>query len=1004
MEGPYPDLSLDEVQFLILSLYQPNSPQIIADAQACLSRFQCSSQAWTMIQDLLQCPDENVKFFGALTVIIKLNKESSALNNEDATELLIRLVGWYIRSLVHSDSPLVLRKLSSAIGTHFIHFHHLWPLYLRHIVLCLACGQSLNPIETREPNEFTSALGGLCPRRLQAAVWVVTCVMEDASRIDLSAGNKSLYEAILRNVPEAEALVTKCLSSDSTLTAVSVDSLRCIQAWISFAQKSSSGLTHDTLSLRPLVEAVILSLSDKDTFEASAELLVDILTNCPLLLTSEHYDNLSKQFGALWAVELYRKLLRGDFDSESMQFGQLLLAFGEARTEALIQSNDEINNHILSALCGLLTVHGYPLTEDKIFVSAVEFWSTYTEAVADIIHFGSSDEVSNARISGATSHVSKAVFSVWQKIIYPPPEMFQQWDSSDRAGFNDARQDVLDLLQSAHTVLGPRLIASFADLVLSALESSAWLPLEAATFCLGGLAECGKGDGRFDDALTSVFASPLTSILQSRNPDIDLRARQTCFYLIDQYAEYFERNTALLGPVLRLLFGVLSHQSTAASASRSILLLCSSCRHHLHPQIDEFLRFYSDKVVENQLDCVSNEKVLGAIASIAQAIPNAERRHGVCMMILEFVQSDVAMAQAVATSAEAANFRCQLLRCPRVVADEDAATHTGLRALKCLVSVGKGYQSPSDVTIDIESGNQQDEVIGDALPLIHDKLMGIIVQLQHTFPSSSEVMELVCSVFRCGFSEADPGPFALQPEVVAMFLTGNGGETQRIGFFVGTACSLVSSVRCNNSPKRQSILASLLLWVVSLLRQLPDPGYDPELSQNGIELASRILARAPLVVIGLQPAEAAEFLLMFTIKVLDGKEPLPKGAAAEFWTAFVSLKSDDSNVEPAMRRAMQTLGPMLAQSLARNIGGNASRSELDKLSEPLKKLVVRHPMAKEWLQLGLSHHSFPSSQVTSEQKVLLVKKIISLRGSRATNQVIREFWLSSRGSNFAYAS
>ncbi|KAF4587558.1 Armadillo-type fold protein [Ophiocordyceps camponoti-floridani] len=597
MEGPYPDLSLDEVQFLILSLYQPNSPQIIADAQACLSRFQCSSQAWTMIQDLLQCPDENVKFFGALTVIIKLNKESSALNNEDATELLIRLVGWYIRSLVHSDSPLVLRKLSSAIGTHFIHFHHLWPLYLRHIVLCLACGQSLNPIETREPNEFASALGGLCPRRLQAAVWVVTCVMEDASRIDLSAGNKSLYEAILRNVPEAEALVTKCLSSDSTLTAVSVDSLRCIQAWISFAQKSSSGLTHDTLSLRPLVEAVILSLSDKDTFEASAELLVDILTNCPLLLTSEHYDNLSKQFGALWAVELYRKLLRGDFDSESMQFGQLLLAFGEARTEALIQSNDEINNHIL------------------------------------------------------------------------------------------------------------------------------------------------------------------------------------------------------------------------------------------------------------------------------------------------------------------------------VVADEDAATHTGLRALKCLVSVGKGYQSPSDVTIDIESGNQQDEVIGDALPLIHDKLMGIIVQLQHTFPSSSEVMELVCSVFR-----------------------------------------------------------------LSLLRQLPDPGYDPELSQNGIELASRILARAPLVVIGLQPAEAAEFLLMFTIKVLDGKEPLPKGAAAEFWTAFVSLKSDDSNVEPAMRRAMQTLGPMLAQSLARNIGGNASRSELDKLSEPLK------------------------NQVTSEQKVLLVKKIISLRGSRATNQVIREFWLSSRGSNFAYAS
>lgn len=122
---------------------------------------------------------------------------------------------------------------------------------------------------------------------------------------------------------------------------------------------------------------------------------------------------------------------------------------------------------------------------------------------------------------------------------------------------------------------------------------------------------------------------------------------------------------------------------------------------------------------------------------------------------------------------------------------------------------------------------------------------------------------------------------------------------------------------------------------------------------------------------------------------------------------------------------MGTLGPLLAQSLARNIGGNASRSELDRLSEPVKRLVSRHPMAKEWLQSGLDHPSFPSDKVSPEQKALFVKKLIrcvfwwtprpkhlhvmltygcSLRGSRATNQVIREFWLSARGSSFAYIS
>lgn len=73
---------------------------------------------------------------------------------------------------------------------------------------------------------------------------------------------------------------------------------------------------------------------------------------------------------------------------------------------------------------------------------------------------------------------------------------------------------------------------------------------------------------------------------------------------------------------------------------------------------------------------------------------------------------------------------------------------------------------------------------------------------------------------------------------------------------------------------------------------------------------------------------------------------------------------------------MDTLGPLLGQSLARNIGGNALRSELDRLCEPLRKLVTRYPMAKDWLQSGLEHPSFPSEKVSAEQKSLFVKKII----------------------------
>jgi hypothetical protein len=51
---------------------------------------------------------------------------------------------------------------------------------------------------------------------------------------------------------------------------------------------------------------------------------------------------------------------------------------------------------------------------------------------------------------------------------------------------------------------------------------------------------------------------------------------------------------------------------------------------------------------------------------------------------------------------------------------------------------------------------------------------------------------------------------------------------------------------------------------------------------------------------------------------------------------------------------MTHLGPLLARSLVRNFAGHAARSELDKLCEPLKKLVATRVEAQAWLQLALA--------------------------------------------------
>ncbi|PNP40468.1 hypothetical protein TGAMA5MH_07465 [Trichoderma gamsii] len=739
----------------------------------------------------------------------------------------------------------------------------------------------------------------------------------------------------------------------------------------------------------------------EDLYNAAAELLVDVLFNWPSLLTEQHYTVLANIFDTTWFHHRYDQLIQGDVDFESTQLGYVLLAFGEARVEDLIKNDHEQNKNILSQLCGLLAAEGYPVAENRIFVPAVEFWSTLTESVSDMDPASTSASSVTATI---IPYIFQATSHAWKKVIYPPADEFHSWDSHDRAGFHDARKDVVDLLQAVYALIGPRLVETFSSLILSTLASSSWLELESAIFCLGGLADCSREDPRCDDFLAAVFSSPLFSVLRSAQKTIPTRVRQTCLTLIEQYTEYFERNTHLLPTALSLLFNEVSEYSMAIPASKSIYRLCSSCRSHLHPQMDGLLAEYRNLVATASLDCISREKIVGALASIAQAIPEDEKRYTACSGLLDIIQSDVQQSMKLVnvTNDELLPQQIQF-PCSDILPEEHVGLHVALRALRCLASMGKGLQSPPDFSIDLEAESNQ-KAKTPKLVQIQEQVIRIIVEVQNMYSGSSEVTELICSVLRSGFSESEPGPFVLTPEDTVRFLVGHSKDTPRIGIVVKMACSFISSLPPQMLGQYQKILSDVLSWVIGLLKQLPEPEAEPELVQNGIDLVSRLLTRSPGAFISLEPSDAIEFFFLFTLQVMDGKEPLPKAAAAEFWTAFVGTRAVDAGLQETFTRAMDTLGPLLTQSLARNLGGNALRSELDRLSEPLRKLVVNYPMSREWLQSGLDDPTFPSQRVTPEQKSLFVKKVISLRGARATNQVVRDFWLTARGANFAYAS
>lgn len=62
-------------QQLIRALYQPNSPDTISKIQEVLHRLQRSSEGWQLAQSLIAHREDNIRFYAALTLIIKLNRD-----------------------------------------------------------------------------------------------------------------------------------------------------------------------------------------------------------------------------------------------------------------------------------------------------------------------------------------------------------------------------------------------------------------------------------------------------------------------------------------------------------------------------------------------------------------------------------------------------------------------------------------------------------------------------------------------------------------------------------------------------------------------------------------------------------------------------------------------------------------------------------------------------------------------------------------------------------------
>ena len=180
-DNPQGPNTLQDHERLIQALYTPGAD--VARIQDVLQRYQRSYQGWAFADELFKSQDPQVRFFGALTFIIKINNDWDTLREGDADSLLERLLEWLLRLVKQGEGPLVLRKLCSALVAYLLRPSVTWDCCVKQLI----CSFSLDAVVSQQNlascQTVHEALGKLTKLQVKTVLWFSETFIQEISKI-----------------------------------------------------------------------------------------------------------------------------------------------------------------------------------------------------------------------------------------------------------------------------------------------------------------------------------------------------------------------------------------------------------------------------------------------------------------------------------------------------------------------------------------------------------------------------------------------------------------------------------------------------------------------------------------------------------------------------------------------------------------------------------------------------------------------------------------------------
>lgn len=748
--------------------------------------------------------------------------------------------------------------------------------------------------------------------------------------------------------------------------------------------------------LRCLVPGLASLLTDKDEFyrNEAMDVFRDILESYTTFFQPSHMQTIAR----LICKDVRPLLLRAlkDQDPSGMTIAQLVIAYGIANIQQIVeQPENEVAAQIpLSLIFAILQAPGYPGDDDETSIHTIEFWNTYIEYVNEATYSSAAIETPQHWVSAAKTTCMAVLNLLWQKMRTPDAETAKQWSEEELEGFKEFRMDASDLILSMYVFLGTEMLQHLVTLALTSLETRTWQDLEAALFCINVLADNVLEDQTAEHIILHIFRSPLYRIVGDFSQAMPTQARRIAVDTLGAYGGCIERHAEFLPDTLRFLFASLENPGLYISAAKSIAELCKTCRSSLTGELDGFLAQYNRFTQGATSEPYTNEKVIGAIAAIIQAVSPESAKAQPLSALLDIIEGMLAYAVQYT--------------------DPVAVDAKRIEAIECLAAIGKNLQTDCDTPIDLydenpprqDQGNHWCTAEGQAIQRrILDSCQKALQLLGY---ASSGVVDGVCRTLRAGFTETKPGPFVFPPGMIISFMEQCSASTNNLESVLSMIAVLVVQHSRKDQPRIDAEVQRVYQKVVIFLSEIGEPARDPEVAQGCIDVVNSMNPRYLNILLDTAGSgDMVRPILDFALKALDGQDLMPKRSAAEFWAGVVkpSTAPTDENVCSRLEQIKIAYGPPLVQTLMNQIAGRGQRSELNQLCEPLRAAIQTLPQAKGWISAALDSPELPviSETVGPGEKQRFAAAVTAVRGdTRKTRELVKNFYAACRGTVPSY--